>query len=671
MEKHNNRLVHETSPYLLQHAHNPVDWYPWGDEALEKAKREDKLLLISIGYSACHWCHVMEHESFEDNTVATMMNEHFVCVKVDREERPDVDQVYMDALQLLTGRGGWPLNCFALPDGRIVYGGTYFRKPDWLNLLSQLHKLYAFEKERLIEQAEAIQEGVIKQESAQIKEEKTALSIDDVIVSISKMSKGFDTVEGGSNGAPKFPMPSIWNFILNYNLSNTLSDTRLHLIFTLEKMALGGIYDHVGGGFSRYSVDTQWHVPHFEKMLYDNAQLVSVYSKAYRLTQNEHFERVVDETINFIKRELTSSEGAFFAALDADSEGEEGKFYAWTASELKSILGKDYPLMAEYYSVTDEGNWENGVNVLKSVDAAEHFATSKGIRLNDFLSTLENVESKLLKVRSHRVRPGLDDKIIASWNALMIKGYVDAYETFHHPAFLNSATACATFVKEKLIKSDFSMHRTFKNGTSKISAFLDDYCFTANAFIALYRTTFDEAWLLVAKQLTDYVITNFQDRESGFFFYTSALDAPLAVRKKEMVDNVIPSSNSVMAENLLLLSIYFNLPAYSDIARNMLSTMAYEVNNYGRFYSNWGSALLHAVSNTKEIVITGPAANDYYREIADRSAEAPLFAVADQQSELPIFKDRFVEGKTLVYVCENNTCQLPVNSVEEAMKLIG
>lgn len=671
MEKHTNRLVHETSPYLLQHAHNPVDWYPWGDEALERAKRENKLLLISIGYSACHWCHVMEHESFEDNTVATMMNEHFVCVKVDREERPDVDQVYMDALQLLTGRGGWPLNCFALPDGRIVYGGTYFRKPDWLNLLSQLHKLYAFEKERLIEQAEAIQEGVIKQEMAQIKEEKSSLSIDDVNASISKMSKGFDAVDGGFNGAPKFPMPSIWNFILNVNLVHPLSDTNLYTIFTLEKMALGGIYDHIGGGFSRYSVDTQWHVPHFEKMLYDNAQLVSAYSKAYRLTQNEHFKRVVDETLNFIKRELTSSEGAFYAALDADSEGEEGKFYVWTAKELKSILGKDYPLIAEYYSVTDEGNWENGVNVLKSVEVAAHFATRKSIRLNDFLSALEIVESKLLNARSHRVRPGLDDKIIASWNALMIKGYVDAYEAFHHPAFLDSAIGCAQFMKTKFMKSDFSMHRTYKKGASKISAFLDDYCFTANAFISLYQATFDESWLLDAKQLTEYVLARFHDQQSGFFFYTSVLDAPLAVRKKEMVDNVIPSSNSVMAENLLLLSTYFNWPAYYDIAFNMLSAMAYEVNNYGRFYSNWGSALLHVVVDTKEIVITGAAANDYYREISGKAKGKHLFAVAAQKSELPIFNDRFVEGRTSVFVCENNTCQLPVHSVEEAIKLIG
>lgn len=670
-DKYTNRLIHETSPYLLQHAHNPVDWHPWNNEALEKAKNEDKLLLISIGYSACHWCHVMEHESFENAEVAAVMNQNFVCIKVDREERPDVDQVYMDAVQLMTGQGGWPLNCFALPDGRPVYGGTYFRKTDWIRILKQMAALFTNEPEKLLKQANMVQEGVISQETAQVKDERANLSAAYLKSGLLKMAEGFDHQNGGFNGAPKFPMPSVLEYLLAFIKMNDEPTFQHHFHLTLEKMALGGIYDHAGGGFSRYSVDAQWHVPHFEKMLYDNAQLISIYSKAYGLNQNEHYKRVVYETLWFIHRELTSPDGAFYAALDADSEGVEGKYYVWTADELKYHLGENYPILAEYYSVTEEGNWEKGVNVLRSVATAEQFTLAKKISLNDFLSLLEMTESKLLSERWERTHPGLDDKIITSWNALMLKGYLDAYTAFHQDSLLDSALRSAHFIKDNLLGKDGSLYRSYKNGTARINGFLDDYSFTISAFIALYQVTFDEVWLNQALQFTEHVMQNFQDPESDFFFYTSAKDQPLAFRKKEMGDNVIPSSNSVMAENLMKLSVYFNRTGFFDKSLKMIRNMAYEVNSYGRFYSNWGRILAESSIPQKEIVITGPDAIFYAQSLKKQFTRSAVYAVSTNQSTLPIFEGRFVEGETMIYICENNTCKLPVNNIDDALRIIN
>lgn len=666
-----NHLIHETSPYLLQHVNNPVEWYPWGDEALQKAKTENKLLLISVGYSACHWCHVMAHESFEDLHVAALMNRYFVCIKVDREERPDVDQVYMDAVQLIAGRGGWPLNCLALPDGRPVYGGTYYRKNDWFNVLKQLANLYATDPEKLQKQAEAIHNGVLKQENAQVKDEQGTTTLSQIKVGIKSMAAGFDNQNGGFNGAPKFPMPSIWNYLLDYtNLINDESITKqIHL--TLSQMALGGIYDHVGGGFARYSVDASWHIPHFEKMLYDNAQLVSVYSNAYRLSANEHYKRTVYETLTFIKRELTSPEGAFYAALDADSEGEEGKFYSWTANELKKVLSTDYKQIAEYYSISEKGNWENGLNVLRAVSTAELYATNQQLGLNDFLSLLETTETKLLLARNKRIRPGLDNKILTSWNALMLKGYIDAYRTFENKSFLNTALTNARFIQQNMLQPDGSLHRTYNNGTSKINGFLDDYAFTIRALIDLYQVTFDEHWLSLAKQLSNFVLSHFTDNYSDFFFYTADTDSPLSIRKKEVADNVTPSSNSVMAENLWLLSKYYGESAYDEKSRKMMNSMAYETQHYGRFYSNWGRSLLNATYNPKELVIVGPEALKMYNEIAPQTLGNVVYAVSVSKSSLPLFKNRYVENKTLVYICENNTCQMPVSTVKEALKLLG
>lgn len=667
--KHTNRLINESSPYLLQHAHNPVNWYPWGEDALEKALSEKKLLLISIGYSACHWCHVMEHESFEDEEVAKIMNDHFICIKVDREERPDVDQVYMDAVQLITGRGGWPLNCFALPDGRPIYGGTYYRKADWKSLLKQLSKLNNNEHERLVDQANAIEDGVLKQESAQIKDEKNSFNTKLIVAGMEHMAEGFDHQFGGFNGAPKFPMPSILNYLFAYTTFFKDEATKKHLSNTLNQIASGGIYDHIGGGFARYSVDERWFAPHFEKMLYDNAQLISVYSKVYQLTRNDDYKRVVYETINFIERELTSPDGVFFAALDADSEGKEGKYYVWTADELKYHLGVDYPLYAEYYSVKNTGNWEEGQNILHTNTASTTFSMDHEMQLNHLLSFIEQANNKLLAERQKRVKPGLDDKIITSWNALMIKAYVDAYRTFDNASFLKAAEKAASFINSKLVKEDQLM-RTYKNETAKINGFLDDYAFIIQAYIELFQVTHNEQWIILAKKWTDHVITNFADNNSDFFFYTSKQDTPLAFRKKELGDNVIPGSNSVMSENLLKLSIFFGEPHLHNRAVQMLKTMAYEVKNYGRFYSNWGRIITTSLNKTYELVIVGEGANQIAKQLQNKVNNTVLFAASETTSELAIFKGRFVKGKTLIYVCENNACKLPVESVDEALNII-
>ena len=380
VQKYTNHLINESSPYLLQHAHNPVNWFPWGEEALAKAKQEDKMILVSIGYAACHWCHVMERESFENEIVARIMNEHFVCIKVDREERPDIDQVYMEAVQLLTGHGGWPLNCFALPDGRPVYGGTYFPRENWISMLSSLEKLYSTQRTGLEQQAEDIRKGMVSNELFLEEIQAEAYNPDELKMLYKNWQKDFDREEGGENHAPKFPMPDNYEFLLMYAHFSTNREALEHVILTLEKMAGGGIYDHIGGGFSRYSTDMYWKVPHFEKMLYDNAQLVSLYSEAYQKTRIPRFQQVVEETLDFIQRELTSPEGGFYASLDADSEGEEGKYYVWTKKEIDTILGEDSDLFCRYYNVTAQGNWEHGKNILHNVSTAKELAAQSGIR---------------------------------------------------------------------------------------------------------------------------------------------------------------------------------------------------------------------------------------------------------------------------------------------------
>ena len=663
--KYTNSLGKETSPYLLQHAHNPVNWYPWGDEALEKAKREDKLILVSVGYSACHWCHVMEHESFEDETVAQIMNDHFVCIKVDREERPDIDQVYMMAVQLMTGHGGWPLNCFALPDGRPVYGGTYFPKQQWINVLLNLADLYRNEKEKALDYAAQLTEGVKLAELVKISEDEEAFSEATLDASYDNWELRLDNVEGGPNKAPKFPLPNNYQFLLQYGKNDP--ELLEHINLTLKKMAYGGIYDQVGGGFARYSVDHYWKVPHFEKMLYDNSQLVTLYSEAYKKTKDPLYKQVVFDTLAFVERELTSPEGGFYSALDADSEGVEGKFYVWTKPELQTILGKDFDVFADYFNVNERGYWEHENYILLRHDDDAAIAERNNIPVKELESVIAEAKKQLLKEREKRVRPGLDDKILTSWNALMIKGYVDAYTAFDEQHFLEVAKRNADFILGKMSTATGGLNRTYKNGESKINGFLEDYAFTIEALIALYQATFSEAYLQKANELMQYCRTHFRDEKSGMFFFTSDEDTALITRKMELSDNVIPASNSGIAKSLFLLGHYFENETYIQNSRSMLNNMLQEIESYGAGYSNWAMLLLWFTRPFYEIAIVGKAVDEKYRAFQKHYLPNVIFAASAAESALPLLKNRFVENETFIYVCENKTCLRPLKEVDEAL----
>lgn len=667
--KYTNALVHETSPYLLQHAHNPVDWHPWGEAALAKAKKENKLMLVSVGYAACHWCHVMEHESFEDSTVAALMNDNFVCIKVDREERPDVDQIYMDAVQLMTGSGGWPLNCITLPDGRPVWGGTYFPKQQWMSALRQLADLWQDKPSEAYGYAERLTKAVKKMDVIIPVENASAFVWDDLEKVLEPWRGTFDMKEGGRNRAPKFPIPNNWLFLMRADHFKNDPKIGPAVDLTLKKMAWGGIYDHLGGGFARYSVDKLWKVPHFEKMTYDNGQLVSLYAEAYQRKADPLYKRVVYETLAYTAREMTSPEGGFYSSLDADSEGEEGKFYVWAQHEVDSILGEDAEWFSEYYQLKERGNWEEEKNILIMGESPADFAAEKGMSEAELLEKLEIAKQKLFEVRAERIRPGLDDKILTSWNALMMKGYIDAYRVFGEAEFLEVALKNANFIEEKL-RDGNRLNRNYKEGRATINAFLDDYALLAEAYIALYQTTLDDKWLRQAKGLIDYVMEHFYDASQQLFFYTSDEDPALIARKKELMDNVIPGSNSVMANVLFDLGHYFDEADYHKVSLQMLQNIKKDMPRYGSGYSNWGILMLKHLEPYFEVVIAGKKAPEFVRELDQHYIPNKLLVAAKKETkgQLPLLEFRFVEGATQVYVCQNKVCQLPVDNVEAAVK---
>lgn len=668
---HTNRLIHESSPYLLQHAHNPVDWFAWGDEALQKAKTENKLLLISVGYSACHWCHVMEHESFEDEKVAKIMNDFFVCIKVDREERPDIDQVYMNAVQLMTGHGGWPLNCFALPDGRPLYGGTYFQKQRWTEILINLADLWKNDSEKCMQYAHELTEGVRHSEKIVADDAAPVLERNTIGLSVEQWILRFDTAEGGPSRAPKFPLPNNYLFLLRYAHLAQKENLLFQVELTLDKMAMGGIYDQLGGGFARYSTDMLWKVPHFEKMLYDNAQLVSLYSEAFRKTQKELYRETVYETLAFVARELTAPNGAFYSALDADSEGVEGKFYVWTEEELKKELGSDFAWFADYFNVNSIGYWEEENHILLRRERDETIAIRYGMSVEELKTKIAKQKSYLLALRERRVRPGLDDKTLTSWNAMMLKGYADAYDCFGETEFLLAALKNARFIRDVQLREDGGLWHSWKSGKSTINGFLEDYAFVIDAFVSLYAVSFDEEWLHLAGQLTNYTIQHFSDPETGMFFFTSDSDAALIARKMEVSDNVIPASNSVMARNLFYLGHYFGKPEWISRSEQMLKLVQKEIIGYGAGYSNWMILQLHHVFPFRETVIVGKAVDKTRAAFRNYYLPNQIFAGSAAPSGLPLLENRFVEEKTLVYVCENNTCGLPAETAEAALMQMG
>jgi uncharacterized protein YyaL (SSP411 family) len=668
--KHTNPLINESSPYLLQHAHNPVNWYPWGEEALEKAKQENKLMLVSIGYSACHWCHVMERESFEDEQVAAIMNDHFVCIKVDREERPDIDQVYMNAVQLMTGHGGWPLNCFALPDGRPVYGGTYFPKEQWMNVLLNLVDVFKEDPDKVYDYADRLTEGVRLSELVKMNTGTADFGKDTLSDSYRNWAKRFDHTEGGPNRAPKFPLPNNYQFLLRYWHFTKDEDTLKHVKLTLEKMAFGGIYDQLGGGFARYSTDMLWKVPHFEKMLYDNAQLVTLYSEAYRALKNPLYKDIVYETLEYIAREMTSPEGAFYSALDADSEGVEGKFYVWTKEELQKALGNRYELFAAYYNINDHGYWEDENYILLRRKHDEKIASDFGLLAETVRPQIESMKKELMAIRDKRVRPGLDDKSLTSWNAMMIKGYTDAYDTFDEPSFLAAALKNAEHILSRVRREDGGLYHSYKKGKATINGYLEDYAFVIEAFLSLYGSTFDEKWLRSAEELVQYCMKHFYDKSSGMFWFTSDLDPPLIARKMEVADNVTPASNSVMARALFVLGHHLEKQEYIDMSKQMLNNVRDHFVEYGAGYSNWGMLMIDLVSRFFEVAIVGNHVDEKRKELNLHYLPNKIFAGSRQESSLPLLMNRYSEGRTLIYVCENKTCQQPVSEVKNALKLL-
>ena len=673
MNKGNN-LKNETSPYLLQHVENPVNWNPWDKKYLDKAKKENKLVIISIGYASCHWCHVMERESFQDSTVAKLMNDKFISIKVDREERPDIDQVYMNAIQLITGSGGWPLNVITLPDGRPIWGGTYFSKGQWISALKQISEIYETEPEKFISYAKRVQEGIN--------------TLNDVVmqtdsfenIDINKYSKlllkNIDEEFGGFNGAPKFMMPNNLNFLLRYSVQEKQEKSKDKILSTLDKMAYGGIFDHVEGGFSRYSVDERWHIPHFEKMLYDNGQLMSLYSVGYKISDKDLYKDVVYKIHEYIDSEMKDISGGYYSSLDADSKLDdgtyaEGEYYSWEKEELERIIGENFDLFSEYYNVNDNGFWEeeNKYVLIRSISDIEFIYKNK---LDS--ATFQKIKSewiyKLKLAKIDKKKPSLDYKIITSWNGLMISGYVDAYKSFNDEIFKNEAINAGEFIFKNLIKKDGGLHHNFVNGKSKINGYLEDYATVIQASLDLYEVTLNQKWIERALNLSEYVLSNFSGVESELFYFTSSQDEDLISRSVEFRDNVIPSSNSIMAKNLFRLYHYFDKQEYYEKAQNMSLSVTAEFETYPSGYTNWFDLIYNFKSNYYEIAVVGENSIKQVEEINKKYIPNKLIIGSKSENNLPLLKNRYVEGKTLIYVCVNKACKMPTEDLDEALSLV-
>jgi len=655
-----NRLIQSTSPYLLQHAYNPVDWFEWGSEALSKAQKENKPILVSIGYSSCHWCHVMERESFEVDAIAQIMNEHFICIKVDREERPDIDQVYMEAVQAMGMNGGWPLNVFLTPDQKPFYGGTYFPPKNWAQLLLQLNRTFEQKRAEIDASANELSQHIQVSDLQRFsKNSESTFEVGDLDSMFKILEGRFDTIWGGIEKAPKFVMPTIWQFLLRYHYLTRNQQALKMVTLTLTKMSQGGIYDQLGGGFSRYSVDGEWFAPHFEKMLYDNAQLLSLYAEAFALTKDQLFKDVVYETVDWLQREMVHPEGGFYSALDADSEGIEGKFYSWTYAELEGVLQKDTGQIAEFFHATKKGNWEHGRNIL-------FLRGSKNASV-DFQNYIHSKKKQLLAARNNRIRPALDDKILTGWNAMMIKGLIDSYNYFGENKFLEQALRTIEFLEKYLITKN-PIYRTFKTKSSATLGFLEDYAFVIQAYHSLYQATFNETFIQKAEYWCTYTLTHFFDEAEGFFHFTDNAAEMLIARKKELFDNVIPSSNSVMAQNLFHLGIMLDREEWKSLALKMVSTLGNTIKSEPGYLSNWGILMTEMISGTSEIVIVGDQSEALRKKLSQHFLPFSSVFGSINQSTLPLLKGRTaLNTQTTLYVCRDKACQLPVHSVEEAL----
>ncbi len=680
-----NRLQYETSPYLLQHANNPVDWHAWKPEAFERAKLDDKPILVSIGYSTCHWCHVMERESFEDHEVAEFMNEHFICIKVDREERPDVDQIYMEACQVMTGGGGWPLNCFLLPDGRPFYAGTYYppvpayNRPSWLQVLMNLSHAYQNKREAIEDQAQRLTDIIrdsgktfTNGNQLRVVSEEQPFSQEVLKKIFANLQRQFDVTNGGFGGAPKFPGTMSLNYLLAHYFYFGEKSALDHLQLSLDKMAMGGIYDQLGGGFARYATDTKWLIPHFEKMLYDNALLVSALADAYKTTKKELYLETIEETLAWVAREMTSTEGGFFSAQDADSEGVEGKFYVWEKGEVEKILGDEFELFAEYYDVTEEGNWEEK-NILWRKVGFEEFAQKAQLPVGELKHRLALSRKKLLETRNCRVWPSLDDKLLLDWNALMCSAYAKAFSALGAAAYRVAAQSNLDFLLEKFKQPDgISMYHTYKDGRAQYDAFLDDYAFLIAAMLDVAEITGKHDYVLQAGRYIEFVFEHFLDTNDKMFYFTSSKQTDLLLRRKDMYDSATPSGNAMMVQNLRRAGVLLDREEWLHHANEMLLAIKDSLVRYPTSFSQWAICLMGEVFGTAEVAVVGSEAHELAAEInAEYLPQKVLMASETADEQFPLLNGKGDSSYTLVYLCHNYACQQPVNSIESFRQLIG
>lgn len=675
-----NHLINETSPYLLQHAHNPVDWYPWGNEALQKAKQENKPILVSIGYSACHWCHVMEKESFEDEETAAIMNTYFVNIKVDREERPDIDHIYMDALQAITGQGGWPLNVFLTPGAKPFYGGTYFpprsfaNRPSWKEVLLGIHTAFSGKSDDIYAQADNLTAHLQNASSFGANKAETGFFTEKTLQQAAiNLLQQADTVWGGFGGAPKFPQTFSICFLLRDYFFTKNKQSLQHALLSLNKMTGGGIYDHAGGGFARYSTDGKWFAPHFEKMLYDNALLIAALSEAFALTKNKAYQKTIDATIRFLEREMLDVSGGFYSALDADSEGVEGKFYTWQKTEIDNLLQQDAALFCAVYDITEQGNWEH-TNILWQPDALENIAERFAVSPGELEDILRSCRQKLLTERNKRIRPQTDDKILLGWNALLITALCKASGASGNQHYLSLAENCFSFLEKNMPdRQNKKWLHTWKNNVGKIDAFLDDYAMLIDACIHLQEAAGDVAYLQKAKALTEFVIDNFSDETETFFFYTGKDQNDIIVRKKEVYDGATPSGNSLMASNLLYLSIAFDKPEWKERAVAMLQSLGNSIVRYPTSFGVWCDALQKIVRGVNEIAVIGKEAKAFSRGILNSFVPNKVLMYSDKgDNSYPLLSDKNIPSdKTLIYLCKDYACGLPLESVEELLQQVN
>lgn len=671
MEKFTNHLIHETSPYLLQHAHNPVNWYAWNEDSLKKAKEGDKPILVSIGYSACHWCHVMERESFEDEDTAVIMNEYFINIKVDREERPDVDQVYMDAVQALTGSGGWPLNVFLTPGLKPFFGGTYFppqrafNRSSWKEVLLSVAQAFSQKRKEIDEQAENITAHLMKMNNLATGENNSANK--DSLTAISNaLLKLADKTWGGFGKAPKFPQTFSIIFLLRHHHFTGDEESLKTALKALDKMMMGGIYDHLGGGFARYSTDERWQAPHFEKMLYDNAFLIDAYAEAYRLTKNNAYTDVINQTIDFLQREMTSPEGGFYSALDADSEGVEGKFYTWSKSEIDFILKDKSNFFCSAYDISDNGNWEH-TNIIWQPEVLKTIAEQNAISKEELMNQLDLCKKMLLKERDKRIRPGLDNKVLCSWNAFMIEALCNASAASGNQDYLDLAQSNIRFIEKNLTDVNGDLLHSWNKTTNPQPGFLDDYAAVIRAYIALHQLTGEKIFLLQAKSLTEKVENKFSEVDGILFHFTQSNQKDILLRKTEIYDGATPSGNSLMAENLMKLAIYFDIPEWKSRSEKMILKMAKLSEKYPTTFGYWNINLQHLIVGIKEIAIVGV---DYLhvmqKILGDYIPTAIIQAAPETDRDWPLLKEKTVSiGRTNIYICENYQCLKPFDSYDE------